>query len=132
MLGRQVFLVCHSPRQSGRARSSIQSAALVAVPQAGMVHPEMTSHRPQDWMLCRQGEMARWVSGVGKWRDTHCVLTRAGFLHCLADMGEALPEDTIALGHAAFITGDAPEFQLIEELPARVAVFSKQRGASTR
>ena len=72
--------------------------------------------------------MARWVMGQGRWRDCHCVLTRSGYLHCLADMGEPLPEDSVALAHAAFITGDAPEFQLIEGLPARVAVFSRDRG----
>ena len=72
--------------------------------------------------------MARWVVGKGHWRDSHCVLTRAGFLHCLSDIGDTLPEDTIALAHTAFITGDAPEFQLIETLPARVAVFSRERG----
>ncbi len=30
---------------------------------------------------CRQGEMARWVSGSGRWMDCHFVLTRCGFLH---------------------------------------------------
>lgn len=72
--------------------------------------------------------MAKWVTGVGTWRDSHCVLTRAGFLHCLADMGEALPQDSICLANTAFVTGDAPEFQLIETTPARVSVFARQRG----
>lgn len=85
------------------------------------------AHSPQS--ACRQGGMARWVMGQGRWQDCHCVLTRAGFLHCLPDIDEPLPQDTIALGHTAFITGDAPEFQLIEALPARVAVFSRERGA---
>ncbi|KAK9795234.1 hypothetical protein WJX73_009300 [Symbiochloris irregularis] len=104
-------------QQTVQTLAQRQAAALEDVTQELLASPE----------ILRQGEMWQWATGEGKWRERHCVLTRAGFLHCLASMGESLPVDSVALAQAAFITGDAPEFQLIETLAARVAVFSRER-----
>ena len=63
---------------------------------------------------CRQGEMARWASGTGRWADCHFVLTRAGFLHWFAEMGSLTPLDGVSLARCSFEDGEAPGFRLIE------------------
>ena len=49
----------------------------------------------------RQGEMARWVTGSGRWTDCHFVLTRRGFLHWFGSSppapAEVVPADTLNL-----------------------------------
>ncbi len=55
-----------------------------------------------NWECCRQGEMARWVSGTGKWVDCHFVLTRMGFLHWLNHPEDPVPADGLNLARCHF------------------------------
>lgn len=63
------------------------------------------STRPTGFWVCRQGEMARWVSGSGKWTDCHFVLTRCGFLHWFNNSPPApadiVPADSLNLSRCA-------------------------------
>lgn len=65
--------------------------------------------------LCRQGQMARWVSGIGKWSDCHFILTRSGFLHWLADPQEVTPLGSLNLPKCHFEAGEAPKFNINEQ-----------------
>lgn len=68
-----------------------------------------------DMVLCRQGQMARWVSGTGKWADCHFILTRSGFLHWLADAETVVPLGGLNLPKCHFEAGDAPKFNINED-----------------
>lgn len=62
----------------------------------------------------RQGQMARWVSGSGKWSDCHFILTRSGFLHWLADPQDVTPLGSLNLPKCQFEAGEAPKFNINE------------------
>ena len=68
--------------------------------------------------------MARWVSGSGKWADCHFILTRSGFLHWLADAADIAPLGSLNLGKCQFEAGEAPKFNINEQLGG---LFAKGR-----
>ncbi|BDA42712.1 hypothetical protein COCOBI_03-6050 [Coccomyxa sp. Obi] len=104
--------------ETGAALGARQAEALEAASQELLCSPE----------IIRQGEMARWVSGSGKWTDCHFVLTRCGFLHWFNNSPPApadiVPADSLNLSRCQFETGEAPEFNLVEMAPG---MFGRSR-----
>ncbi|KAK9817288.1 hypothetical protein WJX72_012262 [[Myrmecia] bisecta] len=106
--------------ETSQALAARQAETLESVSQELLCSPE----------IIRQGEMARWVSPSGKWQDCHFVLTRAGFLHWFRSMEDVAPMDCLNLVRCQFEAGDAPCFNLIEQVASRVNLFQKGRVVS--
>lgn len=67
---------------------------------------------------CRQGAMARWVAGAGRWADCYLVLTAAGCLHWFEygppSAAAPLPAGSLALARCQLDAGDAQQFRLAQ------------------
>ena len=75
-------------------------------------------------VMCRQGDMARWLPVSNMWQDCHFVLTRAGFLHWFHDTESVRPLDCLNLARCQFEAGEAPTFNLVENNTGRLWFFS--------
>eukprot|EP00884_Botryococcus_braunii_P012143 jgi/Botrbrau1/2092/Bobra.0047s0050.1 len=115
---RDLSVSAETAAETGRALASRQAEALDTLRQDLLSSPE----------IVRQGEMARWVSGSGKWMDCHFVLTRMGFLHWLNSPEDVLPTDGLNLARCHFEQGEAPVFNITEsETTGFMSMFSRGR-----
>ncbi|KAK9830979.1 hypothetical protein WJX81_004843 [Elliptochloris bilobata] len=102
------------PLAAGAAAAAEAGAAL-AVRQAEALQAAATALL-RSAEIVRQGAMARWVAGEGRWADCHLVLTRAGCLHWfeggLPTPAAPIPAGSLALARCQLDAGDAERFRL--------------------
>ncbi|KAK9821895.1 hypothetical protein WJX74_010592 [Apatococcus lobatus] len=103
--------------ETGRVLAEKQAEALENVSQELLHSPE----------IIKQGSMACWVSGHGKWTDRHCVLTRAGYLHWFNKLGDSSPIDCLNLARCHFQAGKAPILHIVELMTGAMAIFARER-----
>lgn len=70
--------------------------------------------------VVRQGALEHWHAPTCEWRNCHIVLTRAGFLHVLADADFAQGLDILPLSRCHVQSGSPPVFSL-QRVPGRLA-----------